>query len=435
MSIVTLREFDLMTCHYCDANIQIIPKSAFNWLKKQALIAPEGKAKFIYLVAKHGVECLQTKNYVGVLETPCGTCIEILPKITNETFDPEKAKKVLWKMLSVVLKLPILKSHDALLETTKKSLIEVLIHRFLIDSSYLLHLGIRSDYKRIKSQQRFMKGRLNITSQLRQPTSKQHHFCIEYDTFSSDRAENRLLKKSLLIVLGWSRDNENQRLTRELLFLLNTVPESQNVNVDLSRWSNQRDMLHYQKVKPWIELILNKRSPWFLSGDWHGISMLFPMEKLFESYIAALLRKSLLPDFKIIEQSTKYSLLMHKNKKMFQLRPDILIRRGKTNVTILDAKWKVLNSNNKEQKYGLKQADMYQLYAYGRNYLQGQGSVYLVYPRQTKFRKALPIFHYDDELTLWIIPFDLETDKFLFPDEVFIDNSELQPFKYSSNFN
>ncbi|MCK5918817.1 MAG: McrC family protein [Cocleimonas sp.] len=413
MSVITLPEFGLLSCYPCDTNIKQIPRSAFLWLKQQALTVVKGKAQFINLIARHGIECLQVKNYVGVIETPCGTCIEVLPKITNKSFTPVQARKTLWKMLSVVLKLKALESHNALLKTTSKSLIEILIHLFLTESSHLLHKGLRSDYKRIQGQLRFIKGRLNITSQLRQPTSKQHHFCIEYDVFSSNRAENRLLKKTLMTVLGWSRDNENQRLARELLFLLDAIPESKNIAIDLSRWSTQRDMVHYQAVKPWIDLILRNHSPWFLSGSWQGVSMLFPMERLFESYVATLLKKSLHPEYKLVEQSTLHSLLQHKEKKMFQLRPDISIRKGSVVISILDAKWKIINSNSREKKYGLSQADMYQLYAYGQKYLQGHGELYLIYPKQASFQESLPRFDFDKKLSLWVIPFDLESDKFI----------------------
>ena len=417
MSIITLREFDFLTCHSCDANIQPISDTAFDWLKKQALTTQKkGLPQFIRLTAKHGVECLQVKNYVGIIETPCGTCLEILPKITDKAFNPEQARKILWKMLGVVLKLPFLQADNAFLDTTNKPLLEVLITRFLAESSYLLHRGIRSDYKRIQSQQRFMKGRLDVSLQLRQPISKQHFFCIEYDVFSSDRAENRLLKKTLRVALDWSRDNENQRLARELLFLLDGIPESQNIALDLSRWSKQRDMIHYQPVKPWIDLILKQQSPWFLSGDWQGISMLFPMERLFESYVAILLRRSLPSGFELIEQSTEHSLLEHDGEKKFQLKPDMLIRQGSKSVVILDAKWKLLDSYNKEKKYNLNQSDMYQLYAYGQKYLQGAGEMYLIYPQHSLFQKPLLRFDFDEKLSLWVVPFNLENDELKYPD-------------------
>jgi 5-methylcytosine-specific restriction enzyme subunit McrC len=41
------------------------------------------------------------------------------------------------------------------------------------------------------------------------------------------------------------------------------------------------------------------------------------------------------------------------------------------------SKWKRLDSNDKENKYGISQGDMYQLYAYGQKYLNGSGDMFL----------------------------------------------------------
>ncbi len=68
-------------------------------------------------------------NYVGVIETPCGTRIEILPKISDQ-HDSETAKKVLLKMLSTVNKLSMQQFEQSSLKTVKQPLFEVLIGYF-----------------------------------------------------------------------------------------------------------------------------------------------------------------------------------------------------------------------------------------------------------------------------------------------------------------
>ena len=59
-------------------------------------------------------------------------------------------------------------------------------------------------------------------------------------------------------------------------------------------------------------------------------------------------------------------------------------------------------------KYGLSQADFYQLFAYGQNYLAGQGAMVLIYPFSKMFGNALPVFDFDKSLSLWALPFDLD---------------------------
>ena len=49
---------------------------------------------------------------------------------------------------------------------------------------------------------------------------------------------------------------------------------------------------------------------------------------------------------------------------------------------------------NGTDKYGLSQADFYQLQAYGLSYLDGDGDVVLIYPKTASFNAPLPVFEF-----------------------------------------
>ena len=87
------------------------------------------------------------------------------------------------------------------------------------------------------------------------------------------------------------------------------------------------------------------------------------------------------------------------------MKPDITLQKGRGNRFILDAKWKRLKSRAEDgEKRGIVQADMYQLYAYGRRY--GCETVALVYPRTKNFDEPVSfVFH--DDLKLLCLPFDV----------------------------
>ncbi|RMQ33231.1 hypothetical protein ALP86_04953 [Pseudomonas amygdali pv. mori] len=166
-------------------------------------------------------------------------------------------------------------------------------------------------------------------------------------------------------------------------------------------------MAHYQPVKPWCELIIQQQTPLAIAGEWQGMSLLFPMEKLFERYVAACLRGSLPPDATLHTQRSSEYLCTHEGKKVFQLRPDLMITQGEKS-WVLDTKWKRLDSELGSKNYGLSQADFYQLFAYGQKYLGGQGDLVLIYPRRASFVEALPVFEFSEGLRLWVVPFDLD---------------------------
>jgi 5-methylcytosine-specific restriction enzyme subunit McrC len=62
-------------------------------------------------------------------------------------------------------------------------------------------------------------------------------------------------------------------------------------------------------------------------------------------------------------------------------------------VAVMDTKWKLLDAslNTIKDKYNLSQSDMYQLFAYGEKYLEGQGGLYLIYPKYRGFKEPLNI--------------------------------------------
>lgn len=173
-------------------------------------------------------------------------------------------------------------------------------------------------------------------------------------------------------------------------------------------------MAHYEPVRPWCELILREKMPLAVSGDWHGISMLFPMEKLFERYVERSLRRATPKDMRFTSQASSRYLCTHREKDFFQLRPDMLLV-GPQGRWVLDTKWKKLNGADRSNNYGLSQADFYQLFAYGQTYLCGEGNLVLIYPKTAAFSGPLPPFVFSKNLQLWVLPFDLDTQQLIEP--------------------
>ena len=133
---------------------------------------------------------------------------------------------------------------------------------------------------------------------------------------------------------------------------------------------------HYQPARPWCALILGEQTPLSLSGEWHGTSLLFPMEKIFERYVEACLRTTLPTSATLKTQASSQYLCGHDTQQWFQLKPDFLIKRGEQ-TWVLDTKWKLLDQSlgGSNDKYKLSQSDFYQLFAYGHRYLPAAGAV------------------------------------------------------------
>lgn len=377
---------------------------------------------------------LQVQNYVGVISTPDGTQIEILPK-TSESELPDnqlpEIRRTLLKMLRSVDGVVPIETTDAMLNLEKMPLPEMLIQTFLNKLSSVVRKGIRKDYQRIEAEEKFLKGRLRVAQQLRQPAGKQHLFQIQYDVFSEDRAENRLIHSALVAISKWAKTSFNQKLARELRFAFDVVPESSNYKADFQQWRTSRDMIYYQPLLPWLRLILNQLSPFAVKDKHQGISFLFPMEMVFEKYVFKQLPETLKWPFKLEGQKSSKYLATQADKDVFNLRPDLAIYEGKECRAILDTKWKRINQNqtyangDEDRKSGISQSDMYQLFAYGQKYLNGKGRMMLIYPKWGSddfgFTSMLSPFQLDTDLYLDVVPYCLDTDQLCLNDKTLED--------------
>jgi len=286
---------------------------------------------------------------------------------------------------------------------------EWVMTQFLQSLDHLVKRGLRFDYQRIEEEQRYLRGQLDVAKQIRLPPGRRHYFQLRHDVFLANRPENRLLRLALERVVGGTQDADNWRRSSELQGLLQQVPVSTDIAKDLRQWGNDRLMAHYQTIRPWCEMILTDHMPLAVFGEYRGISLLFPMEKLFERYVEVCLRRSLPADTRLIRQPAREYLCQHDGGSMFRLEPDLLLERGGRR-WILDTKWKRVDATARQSKYGLSQADFYQMLAYGHRYF-GQtnvGDMVLIYPRRSSFQVSLPEFTYAERLRLWVSPFDLD---------------------------
>lgn len=411
MSLITVREHArLSTAPTAVASLDeaTVPAAAFDWLcRENARLKPGGAA----LVQLEDRRNLRLDNHVGVLHAPDGTRIEVLPKSFAQHEDAAHARQLLRKMLSVCLDVPFRESATTDLQTGRAPVNEWVLRRFLEELDLLLKRGLRFQYRSVREEQRFLRGRLDLPRQMRQPPGRDDVFQIEHDVFEPDRAENRLLKSALGEVCASTRDPQLWRWSHQLAAILHEVPRSRDIRADLERWSQERLMTAYRPVRPWCALILQRLTPLAMIGAWHGPSLLFPMERLFERYVHVCAQRQLGAAARLRRTPSSQYLCRQGGRDMFQLKPDLGLYRDGRLVSLLDAKWKRIGEDGAGKNYGLSQADFYQMFAYGQRYLHGRGEIALIYPRTDAFQAPLPPFAFDPALSLHVLPFDLSSDQ------------------------
>ena len=205
------------------------------------------------------------------------------------------------------------------------------------------------------------------------------------------------MKATLLKLQGITASAENQKEIRQLLTAFEMVRPSVNYQKDFSRVVIDRNTKDYEMLMRWSRVFLLNKSFTTFSGGHTARALLFPMEKVFESYVAQQLKKVLADlSWDISTQDKGYYLF--DSPRQFALRPDIVITRDDGSVVILDTKWKSL-VDNPRTNYGISQSDMYQVYAYAKKYENKfeTPEVWLLYPVTNEMRDHPKISFYSDD--------------------------------------
>jgi 5-methylcytosine-specific restriction enzyme subunit McrC len=374
------------------------------------------QAVFSYLRPK-GREQLRVQNYVGVIRLPDGLQIEVLPKISKR-LEAGKARQLLVKMLIELADSPFIEGTIADLEAHKTPLFELLMRCYLEQVTAIVRKGIARDYVAREDNLVFLRGKLSISEHIRRNSRNSSRVYCVYDEFDIDRPINRLIKGALLIVSRTTQDPENQQRCRELLFWFDQVPATTDSRADFQRMRQDRLVQHYAPAMPLCRLILNQLNPLTTQGESRVVSMLFPMESVFESYVAAKLPHQL-REWRVSTKMREQALVdEHERRPMFFLEPDLVLSKGDTRV-IADTKWKLIDEADRGGKYGISQFDLYQLFGYAQKYLRSQQAkeVVLIYPACDTFRKPLAPFWYERGLNvLYVVPYDLESETAFLPD-------------------
>ena len=333
--------------------------------------------------ARKGIgKVITAKNFVGMIAMKDGTVIEILPKICSDKDESGfVAKKILVKMLNTLKNSQFKNFQIASLDTSKLNIFEIFVRMFTQEIYKIVKYGLRCNYETKCENLNVYKGKMKFNEQLKHNFIHKERSFVEYDEFNCNTPENRLVKTTLLYLYKITTSDKNKSDIKTLLNSFDGVEVSGNVDKDFNSCEKKRKMKNYELAISWCRVFLKGKSFTSFAGSEVAYALLFPMEVLFESYVAANLRKIVnLVEYSVSTQDRGYHLFDNPSK--FALRPDIVITRNSDNAKfIMDTKWKLLY-DSPFSNYGISQGDMYQMYAYQKKY--DAKDVTLLYPLSDK---------------------------------------------------
>ena len=357
------------------------------------------------------------QNFVGTIPLD-DFQIEILPKIplVENNIEAEKIR-----FLEILQSIDYFKEKifsNSKIEIIDTSILEIFIYLFIEEVEKIVKKGLIYKYVDKNENLNIFKGKLDINNHIRYNFSHKEKFFMKFDEFSVNSLENIIIKLSIQKLKKVSINPKNKENLNKIGHHFENVSILENSIENLKYLTFDRMNDYYKNAIQWSKIFLdNQSSSIFSTNNGEIPSILFPMETIFENYIANKLVN--------IIQEKSYSELLFKiqdsscsifssislnntkiNNNILRIRPDIVIKNKNTKeIFILDTKWKVLNKL--DDKFKISTEDIYQMLAYVKTYNDRNKNnytckkAYLIYPatnmRQNTFSaKDKLIFKTDD---------------------------------------
>ena len=319
-------------------------------------------------------------NYIGVVKAGEIT-LQIFPKLFrgDASFRHRDliARNVL-KMLIIAENLSIREIDVADLATEELDFFEIFVHLFAKNLNKLIKSSRARQYVTRQEDLRYIRERIE-TRRYTNP-ARLHIIPGVYHEFSMDTPLNRTLKYTCYLMSRMVRNDENSRLLKSIVNLLDAVTLTPVSLPEIERIQFNRLNARFEPFIRICRIFLSHSTLTLQASDVETFSLLIPMETLFEEFIARVLMNE--PQFFFgqpvsirSQKSEGYLARDIRGKGIFRLIPDIVVESSNGH-TVIDTKYKVLTGE--DRRLGVSQADIYQMYAYVTK--TGAESAMLLYP-------------------------------------------------------
>lgn len=338
---------------------------------------------------------LHASQMVGVIAArDCS--LEILPKVDPEAADEqvERVRSRLVDMLDVALDLKLGAGEAARIASQAPSLLDVLIRIFADELLTQVRRGLPRAYLPCEGDLPALRGSLDIRRQFTVNAVRPDRLACRYDVLSHDTPLLQLMKACVVRLSVYARRPATRRLLDELRILLSDVTDvaparvAKKIQLDRTThgWRSLLALARLLLGRDWQDTRSSPQAP-------EGISLLFPMNDLFEAYVAALARRALSPwGIEVKAQGggafclADWSDDEEQPGRLFATKPDLMLRKNGRTLAIVDTKWKAIGRDVTDRKRGVTQADLYQMMAYAQLYRTDH--LMLLYPHHAALDDA-----------------------------------------------
>jgi len=332
---------------------------------------------------------IKANNFVGFIQNG-DEVVEIYPKVFRHHFpNPNSGEKALmlrhifyWFSYCRKWKFPFNQaSRDTIeIEEFPELIINLIANQFL-DTVSKQPLTM---YQQVEETMIIPKGSINFKRYISNGLSHgnyQNSEC-DYEPFLFDNKVNRIIKYCSRLLMTQTKFSENLRILQDVLFILDEVDDLPFTVHDVNNISINPFFDDYIFLLDSCKLILSQQ---LYSSNTYDLSqwcLLFPMEYIFEDFLAGFLEHNFSKDWKVeYQKSEKYLATTQDGLNVFNIQHDIFLtsRDGSKRKIIVDTKYKLRPDDFKsDPKKGVAQSDLYQMVSYA--FKRGCTDIILMYP-------------------------------------------------------
>ena len=335
------------------------------------------------------------QNFIGSINID-NISIEIFPKIPLVKDNENHKKERFLEILEYVETFNENIYENLEIGNESMPILEFFISNFIEEVEKIVKKGLVYSYINKSENILYFKGKLDLPNHIKYNIIE-NRFFMNFDEFSVNSMENCLLKLALEKIKNISSNMENIDKLHQLLIQFEDI-ETSGLNPAhlFKKILFDRKNEFYRKSLNLAKFFLLDESPYsvFYNDEREVTGLFFPMETIYESYVANKLKQLINKQISIKIQDESHRIFDkcevggNEEKKyttLFKLKPDIVLEKENETI-ILDTKWKELK-NPKENKgiynYNISEKDIYQMITYIQVYntkAKKCKKAYLIYP-------------------------------------------------------
>ena len=231
-------------------------------------------------------------NCIGVISFRNERLFDILPKFNDLSNDPNRSREMIMKILYDVFDIPFKGYVESNHSGSEMNMFEFFVALFINEVTRSINCGMRSSYILKQNNEKFFKGRILFSEHIRENYLHQERVFIEYETFSPNRPENRLLKTTMELLLKKTTNGRNKKNMKVLLSHFESVETSSDIDRDMDKCILDRNMVNYVKPLIWCKIFLKDLGFSLSSGNSLNYALLLRLDKLYEAYVAKMVNKN-----------------------------------------------------------------------------------------------------------------------------------------------